>query len=74
MLTANEKMMLEMTERSIIIANGPMDTRILIRDTVKQLKNRIPHLNNHHVAGMIAYLVKTNHHIIAKFPGYSIIE
>ena len=51
-----------------------IDTRNLITRVVNKLCARIPNLNRHHVAGILAWILdSTTHELIIRTPGHSVI-
>lgn len=75
-LTRNEKRLLE-NEMLRIIRKSPKsgtNTRVLIGLAVSNLKRRIPHLNRHHAAGMLSFVMRSStHKWLVRTPGYSIV-
>lgn len=75
-LNKNEKLLLK-NEMLRIIRNNPKtgtNTRVLIGLAVRNLKRRIPHLNRHHCAGMLSYVMRSStHKWLVRSPGFSIV-
>ena len=74
-LTYKEKRIIE-SEMKLAIQVNPagINTRKLISDVYSKVKTNIPNANRHHIAGMIAWIIaSTNHKLIVRTPGYSVI-
>ena len=71
MLTYNEKRLLENElEKRIVSSSGGVDTRVLITNVCRSLRQTVPSLNPHHAAGMIAWVIeKYGHSFIVRTPG-----
>lgn len=74
-LTYIEKRKIETTMISIIRANkSGINTRALISNTHAKVLSSIPHVNRHHIAGMIAWIVKLGSaHFRIRTLGHSVI-
>ncbi len=75
MLSYKDKRKVEREICSIIKVNSiGINTRTLISRVINNLATTIPNLNKHHVAGMLAWVLKNNScHFMVRSPGYSII-
>ena len=74
-LTYKEKREIETTLLSIIRANpSGINTRVLISNAHAKVISSIPHANRHHIAGMIAWIVKLGSaHFRIRTLGHSVI-
>lgn len=75
MLSFIDKRKLESEILRIIRVNSiGINTRTLISRVINNLATTIPNLNKHHVAGMLAWVLKNNScYFMVRSPGYSII-
>lgn len=76
MLTNNEKRQIE-NDMVQFIKNNPngINTRTLISQVFNSVAGSIPKVNRHHIAGMIAWVMKCyNFTLIIRTPGYSVIS
>ena len=71
MLTYCEKRLLENElEKRIVSSSGGVDTRVLITNVCRSLRQTVPNVNPHHAAGMLAWVTgKYGHSFIVRTPG-----
>lgn len=71
MLTNAQKRMIEYEILNVLSKHlAGLDTRQLITEVIRNL-SFIPLINRHHVAGMLAWILKRYHYrLLRRYPGY----